>query len=256
MGLGKRIWTLWQLRPSVVASALLAAVVALWSVADIGLAPPHLKPRALEMATATTHVVVDTPRSSVLDLRQNTYSLEALTQRGVLLGNVIANGSVRESIARRAHVPVDRLQITAPFTPKQPRAEGGTATKKRTGDLLKSTDQYRITIEANSTVPLLDIYSQAPTAESAELLANATVNGLQAYLTGLAASQQIPNSEQIRLLQLGRARGTVINKGIDWQVCFLAFVLTFAFACATSIYFSRVGQGWRLAALADQRAGA
>ena len=46
------------------------------------------------MASAATHVVVDTPTSTLLDLRQNTYSLEALTSRAVLLGNVIANGEV------------------------------------------------------------------------------------------------------------------------------------------------------------------
>src|ERR1700754_2166317 len=104
MGLGKRIWDLSKVWPLVVVGVSLALFVALYSVADISLAPPSLTPRALEMATGTTHVVVDTPRSSVLDLRQNTYSFEALTQRAVLLGNVMANGAVRESIADRAHI--------------------------------------------------------------------------------------------------------------------------------------------------------
>ena len=56
-------------------------IVAVWSVAKISLLPPRLTPRALEMATATTHVVVDTPKSTVLDLRQNTDDLQALTER-------------------------------------------------------------------------------------------------------------------------------------------------------------------------------
>ena len=34
----------------------------------------------------------------MLDLRQNTYSFEALTQRAILLGNVIANGQVRATV--------------------------------------------------------------------------------------------------------------------------------------------------------------
>jgi hypothetical protein len=255
MGLGKRIWTLWRIRPFVAVSALLAAFAALWSVADIGVAPPRLTPRALEMATGTTHVVVDTPRSSVLDLRQNTYSFEALTQRAILLGNVIANGTVREAIARRAGVPVDALRVTAPLTRKQPRAPAGSTNQKKASDLLESTDQYRLTIEANPTVPVLDIYSQAPTASKAEVLANAAVDGLKEYLTGLATSQQIPDEDQIRIRQLGRARGTVINEGIDWQVSFLAFVLTFSFACATAIFLSRVERGFRMAQFADQQAG-
>ena len=69
--------------------------------------------RALEMASATTHVVVDTPKSSVLDVRENTYDFEAMTNRAVLVGNVIANGAVREAIANRAHVAVGAFGLDA-----------------------------------------------------------------------------------------------------------------------------------------------
>lgn len=256
MGLGKRIWRLWTLRPYVLACAAFALLVAVSSVASISLSPPGLRARSLEMATATTHVVVDTPRSSVLDLRQNTYSFEALTQRAVLLGNVMANGPVRADIARRARVPADVLMIAAPLTPKVPRAPAGAENQKKAGDILKSTNQYRISIEANPTVPVLDIYAQAPTVNQASELANASVDGLRAYLGTLATDQQIPSRDQIRLLQLGRARGAVINRSVDWQTAFVAFVLTFALACATVIYLSRVLRGLRLAALDDRQPAA
>ena len=85
-GIGKRLRNLWHLRAGVVASLAVAALVSAWSVQRISLFPPSLTPRSLEMATASTHVVVDTPTSSILDLRQDTYSLEGLTNRAVLLG--------------------------------------------------------------------------------------------------------------------------------------------------------------------------
>ena len=177
MRLGKRIWTLWQLRPWVALSAVVAVIAAIWSVANISLFPPKLTSRSLQMATATTHVVVDTPVSSVLDLRQNTYDFSALTQRAILLGNVIANGTVRQSIAERAHVPVNALQISAPLTPAAPRPEVGSGNKPSVTDLVKSTNQYRISIEVNPTVPMLDIFAQAPTTTTATTLANAAVAG-------------------------------------------------------------------------------
>jgi hypothetical protein len=254
--LGKRLFTLWRLRPWLVVSVLLATIVAVWSVAKISLFPPGLTSRSLEMATATTHVVVDTPHSSVLDLRQNTYDFQALTQRAVLLGNVIANGSVRATIAARAHVPVDVLQVAPPLTPKQPEATLGTGNPAPSvGDIAKSTDQYRLSIQADPTVPVLDIYAQAPTAAAAAALANGAVDGLREYLAGLAATQQTPSKDQVQLLQLGPAHGTVINNGIEWQVAVLAFILTLAIASATGVFFSRVSRGWRMAALAEQRAG-
>lgn len=255
MGLGKRMWTLWGMRRWVVLSALLAGLAAVWSVATISLSPPGLTPRALQMATASTHVIVDTPRSSVLDLRQNTYSFQALTQRAVLLGNVIANGQVRAKIASLAHVPVAALQVAPPLTPQQPTPEAGSA-HNSVGAILKSTNQYRLSIQVNPTVPMIDIHSQAPSADSAARLANAAVRGLREYMGGLATDQRIPRTDQIRLLQLGTARGHVINHGIYWEVAVLVFAIAFALACATGIFFARIRRGWRTAALADQPSSA
>ena len=252
MKLGRRIWTLWQLRPWLVGSALLALLVALWSVAKIGLLPPRLTPRALEMATASTHVVVDTPKSTVLDLRVNTDDLQALTQRAVLLGNVIANQPVTQDIARRANVPVSVLQVSTPLTPSQPLPVAGSANNSVT-NIVRSTDQYRLSINVNPSVPMLDIYSQAPTAAGAAVLANAAVDGLRSYVATLAAKQHTPPADQIHLLQLGRAQGAVINHGIQWQVAVFAFVLTFSLACATVILVIRIQRGWKTAVLAEHQ---
>jgi hypothetical protein len=254
MRLGRRIFAPLRRRPLVVASAALAVIVAIWSVAAISLVPPGLAPRSLEMASGTTHVVVDTPRSSLLDLRQDTYSLEALTQRAILLGNVMANGQVQKAIAKRADVPVESLQVTPPLTPTQPEALVGSANQKHATDILKSTDQYRLDIQANPTVPMLDIYSEAPTAGSATLLANAAVGELRHYLGQLAAAQRTPASQRIRLIELGRAHGDVVNVGIDYQLGLVAFVLTFFVAYAILVFLSRVRQRWQTAALSERAA--
>lgn len=253
MALGRRIWTLWGLRPYVGLCLLFAILMATWSVYSISLLPPKLTPRAMEMATANTHVIVDTPTSSVLDLRQDSYSFDVMTQRAIVLGNVIANGSVREAIAKSAKIPAENLRVTAPFTRRNPRAVG-IGNEKKTSDILASTNQYRLNIQANPTVPMLDIYAQAPDAESAERLANAAVDSLKQYLQNLASTQAIPANEQLKLLQLGRADGAVINGGVQWQVAFVVFLLTFALACATTILVSRVVRGVRVAAVADRQA--
>lgn len=212
------------------------------------LSPPGLTPRAFEMATATTHVVVDTPTSALLDLRRDTYSLEGLTNRAVLLGNVMASDPVRSRIARRADVPAEVLAVEAPLTPEQPRPRAESGKEKKTSDILKSTDQYRLSIEANPTVPVIDIYAQTPTAESAERLANAAVDELRRYIGDLATTEQTPAKEQIQLEQLGRAEGNVINGSVRWQAALLAFLLTFAVSCGTVLAFARIRAGWRVAA--------
>jgi hypothetical protein len=236
-----------RLRAGVAASFVLAVLAATWSISNVSLFPPRLEPRSVEMATAFTQVVVDTPRSAILDLRQPTDDILALKNRSVLVGNVMASPPVRAYIARRAGLAPEVLQVISPRTPAQPRARETADNKKGPKDLIRSTDQYRLDIQANPTVPILDVYAQAPTADAAARLANATTEGLRDYLRDLAAKQNTPAATQIRLRQLGRAEGEVLNQGVGVQVAMLTFLLVFAVSCVTVMILGRVRRGWRLA---------
>jgi hypothetical protein len=256
MGFGMRMWTLWRLRAGVSISVACALLAAVWSLEEVQLMPPKVTPRALEMGTASTQLLVDTPMSALLDLRRDTYTFEGLRNRAVLLGNVMASAPVREDIARRAHVPLELLQVAAPRTVEQPRAAAGAGGDRKTSDIVRSTDYYRVSIHANPTVPILTLYTQAPDARSAEAIANASVEALQSHVAALARRAATPEKDQIRLTQMGRARGAVINKGVRWQAALLAFGLTFGACCATVILISRVRAGWQLAAAQSESAPA
>jgi hypothetical protein len=256
VGIGIRIRRLSHHRLGLVISLLIACLAALWSIDKISLAPPGLTPRALEMATASTHVLVDTPDSIMIDLRQNTYGIEDLTNRAVVLGNVIASPSVEERIALRAHIPVQLLRIQAPLTPKQASVPVNSQNERKITDIVKLNGQYRIDIDVDPGVPMLDIYAQSPTAQSAAALANAAVDQLRGYLAGLATTQGTPLKDQTRLVQLGRATGTVINPGARYQLAVLVFILTFLASCASVIVLARMRAGWRLEALSERTASA
>ena len=133
MGIGFRLRTLWRLKLGVVISIALASLAALLSVQKIGLFPPHMSPRSLEMATASTHVVVDTPTSTLVDLRQDTFSYDSLKNRAVLLGNVIGSSTVRQHIADQAGLPVERLRVQPPLTPEQLAPPVDSENARRTG---------------------------------------------------------------------------------------------------------------------------
>jgi hypothetical protein len=232
--------------PRLAVSALLAVVAVGWSLLTVGLVPPRLTPRDVEMATAHTSVLVDTPRSSVVDLRQTTYSFQGAENRSILLGNVIASPPVREYIARRAQIPPGVVEIAPPLTPEHPRPTVDVGHPRRTTDILKSNNQYRLSIQANPTVPILDIYSQAPTTTAATRLANSAVEGLRSYMSAEAASRGVKPGQQTVLRQLGRAQGGVINHGVRWQISFLAFVLTFALSNVVILMLARAAPDYRL----------
>jgi hypothetical protein len=244
--IGIRMRQVWRLKLGVVISVVLALLAAVWSSSQSGTA----------MATAHTELLVDTPESIMTDLRQNAYSIDGLVNRAVVLGTVIASPPVEARIAQRADVPAALLRIQAPITVHVASLPVNTQNSRSMTDILKSNEQYRIAIDANPTVPILDIYTQTPTAESAAALANAAVAELKAYLAGLASTQATPAQDQIRLEQLGSATGTVINPGVQYQMAVLVFIVTFLLGCATTLLISRIRAGWRLEALAERTARA
>ena len=247
MRFGMHLREMSRLPLGVVASILLAAFAAAWSVAHVSVLPPRLEPRELEMATAYTQVVVDTPHSVVMDLRQGTYDLAPLKNRAVLIGTLMASAPVRAYIARRAGIPSERLHVAAPRTPEQPRPVDKSGSKRGPRELLRSTDQYRLEIQANPSVPILNVTTQAPTAKAAKELANAAVSGLDDYLGRVAATEKTPRNMRVEIRQLGAAEGTVINRGIQLQVVGVVFILVLALSCAVTILLARVRRGWQLA---------
>lgn len=254
---GIRMRQLWRLKFGMVLSLVLALLAAIWSIGKISLLPPGLSSRSgLEMATAHTEVLVDTPHSILTNLRENSYSIDGLVNRAVVLGNVLASTPVEARIAQRANVPAALLRILGPITVHVASLPLTAQDTRSITDILKSNEQYRIQIDANPTVPMLDIYAQTPTAESAAALANAASDELKAYLAGLATRQAVPTKDQIRVEQLGRATGIVLNPGVRYELALLVFILTFLLASATTIFISRIRAGWRLEALSESPARA
>ncbi len=254
MRLGARIRSLSRHRLGLAVSALIAAGAALLSVATISLLPPGIHSRSVDIAAASTQVMLDTPDSLMVDVRQDAAMLEGFTDRAVLLGNVMTREPVRLYIADQAGIPVEALMVEAPLTARQPRrrrVEPGR--EMHVSDVVATSDQHRLSIQADPTVPLIDVYAQAPTAAGAEAIANAAVDGLRRYLDDVATESGTPSRAQLELVQLGRAHGAVINAGSGLQVAFVAFLLTFAICCALVVAIDRVRRGWRLADLSEPR---
>jgi hypothetical protein len=235
-----------------VAIALVLAILAtVWTLYKVELSPFSIRSRTMTMATARTQVVVDAPRSAMLDLKAGA-DFVSLRDRAILLGNVIASSPVRDDIGRRVGISGGLIEIAAPRTPERPRSVVGSVTERKTTDILRSNEQYRLSIQASPTVPMLDIYAESQDAQTAAGLANATVDSLQDYLDDLARKDGTPPRDQLRVRQLGRADGAVINGGVSLQAGFLAFLLTFGAGCATVVLVHRIRQGWHVAALADR----
>jgi hypothetical protein len=244
MRFGMRLRELWGHRLGLAVSLAIALLAAFWSVEKVSLFPPGVESRNLETASASTRVLVDMPKSLALDLSVQAIDIESLTNRALLVGNLIGSAPVRQAISERVGVPPDRLEISAPITREWPRAMQQAGTRRSTSDILRSPDQYRINVRANPTVPVLEISAQAPTAAAAERLADGAVLGTEDYLRRLAADQNISDRKQVVLEQLGSAKGGVINEGVSVKVAVLSFLLAFSASCAGVLALARIRHGW------------
>jgi hypothetical protein len=151
---------------------------------------------------------------------------------------------VRAYIGRRADIPPALIRVTPPITPEEPRVVAAGAEQPKTSDLLRSPEEYRLSIDSNPTVPILNIYAEAPDAASAERLANAAVAGLRDYLGALAVKQHTPARDEVKLNQLGRAKGAPINSGAGTSMALAVFFLVLLFSSALVIFVTRVRRGW------------
>jgi hypothetical protein len=242
MKLGMLLHELWHRRVVVVASLLIAAVVAMASAYRFSLSPPALQPRAIGMAAASTQVLVDNPNSIVLDLDQGSYQLQQMAQSATLLGNVMVSPAVRQGIARRVGVPAELIRTTAPATPQFPQAITRPQIRKTT-DLLASNNQYRINVQPNPTVPIVDIYTEAHSVSMAKALANAAVESLRDYLNGLAGGA--PTRQNVRIEQLGTAEGGAVTGGLRAEVIALVFLFAFVISSGVLLGLTRVIHGWK-----------
>ena len=139
------------------------------------------------------------------------------------------------------------------MTANVPRVLTEPGSEKRSSDILRSTDQYRLDIQANPTVPILDISSQAPTSKQPSASPTAPSTGC-ATTCSRWRRQGIDPKDQVRLEQLGRARGGVINHGVGLQIALLSFLVVFTVSCCAVLFLSRVRRGWRAAARREEAA--
>jgi hypothetical protein len=243
VALGVHLRELWQHPKGLVLVLVFSLAMAGWSLYSVS--PWGFKPRSYEIGTASARILVDTPKSTAVDANADPNALAALTSRANLLGSIIASPPVREIIARRAGIDPSQIEAVSPVTPDLPRALPEPGQEPKTSDILKSTDEYRLHVQVQPTAPIIDVYAQAPSAEAASRLADASVLGLRDYLSTVAAQQQIGAPDQVKLLRLGGSPGTVINQGANIELALLTLVLMLAVSSAALLIFSRVQKGWK-----------
>lgn len=213
------------------AIVLLIALLVAARVYGFGLLPPTA-PTAPE-GQATARILVDTPRSTMLDLRESTYDLLELNNRALLVGNAMASVAVRERIARKIGVSPDEIAIETPLTTEYAtKGVGGGAPPV-------AHSEYLLDVQATPTVPAIDVGATAPSSEEAVALADAASEALTAYVAGLPSDQRGPEHTRVKVRPLGSAEALPTSDANRLLPAVIAFLLVFAAGSATVVFVSR-----------------
>ncbi len=243
MKLGRHLRELWGTKLGLAIAVSVGALAAARVLFSIGILPPSLEGNSVKLSSASTQVLVDTPNSALVDLRQTTYDIDSLTNRGVLVGNLMASPQVREMIGRRTGIPARQITISPPLTADQPRPIAGAHDPSVT-DLVASPGRPRVSVEASPTSPILTIDAEASDPDLAARLADATVSATRDYMSKVADLENTPADSRVKLIQLGLANGAAVNPGAPVAMALLAFVLAFCLTGGFVLFVARVRRGW------------
>jgi hypothetical protein len=218
-------------------SALVGAVCAGFN-SGLGPFPPNGEENGLEIATATTHVMIDTPASepSLAFSRALPQDDETAVKHAELLGRVAVTRPVLERVARYCQISSDATSGLARTTADVPTAFAEPDSERRASEIQGSKSPYRLEVQARPSspavggpTPIFDVYAQAPSAGQAECLANAVVVALREYLRTLGGGDE---ANPVRLHQIGAARGVVANQHAALEIAGLTLLTVFALSCA------------------------
>jgi hypothetical protein len=236
-------------------SRILVTVAAVFAIAVGGLTayspgiPP--KSRQYEIGIASARALVDTPSSQVVDLGpKEDANVGVLPSRTVLLANLLTTSPLRDQIAERAGVRLDRLIVHA----ETPAGGIPVSAPAATGAKLSPEDPRinLITLQTDVTQPLLTVDTQAPDAPTAAKLADSTLEVLERHLESLVTDEQVPESRQLVLERLGSASAATEQRGPSRPLALVVVLVLFGLGCAAIVIGGALARDWRTAAALDR----
>jgi hypothetical protein len=223
----------------------LAAIAVGWAVGFQFTLPP--KSRGYSVGVATASVLVDTPKSQVVEVDPK--GSDTLGSRANVLANLMVDGEIKDVIAQRAGVAPRQLvantestAATAPPTPLTRRSLAYTTSVAMTSDMAE--------------LPIIRVETQAPTVSGAIMLANAAAQGLGEYLDARALDETVSDHRRLRVRPLGTAQGHLAARGPSKAMAVGAGLAVFLLGCGFVLALNAIIGGWRAAVAEERRAGA
>jgi hypothetical protein len=243
------MWRVIRANPRMVRLVLAGAALAGLLVAFQPGFPPESRQYRVWFASAD--ILVDTSDSEVFDAKRPNFL--TLASRASLLGNLVETDPLRNAIAKSAGVPPDRLLVKPPSGPTS--TPTGTVDPSASADgsstpgssSIPDAEATLLTLTTDSTLPILTVTAQAPSADVAEGLAAATGQELERHLDSVAAREQIPEARKLVVHPLAAPIAVSETRGPHWLLGVVTALLVALAGLAAIGAAPMLAQRWRQA---------
>lgn len=216
-------------------SALIGVLAAAVNVGAVGLVPPGIHAPHLGIGTATSNIDVDLPAPAPHLIHARNVppdDIQTMVKRAELLGRILVSPPVLSDIAHRCGASPGEISGLGRTTADVPIALTEPNSERRASDIEASRAPYRIEVQGMATMPVIQVFTQAPSVAGARCLADTAPVALRHWLAGLGHTEGVARAQLIRLRPLGAARGGVANPGAALVILVLTFVTAFGLSCA------------------------
>ena len=159
-----------------------------------------LRSRSYSVGAAQAQFFVDSTVSALGDLGRDT---APLADRAQLYAQFMRSNAVLNATARRLGVAPESIAVQIPNTAADGTQNIPRPAPARSIEVRGERLRYRLAFSAQPTLPIVNVYGQAPTAIEALRLVDAAVVSLRNYVATLEASQEVPEKARTRLVELG-----------------------------------------------------
>jgi hypothetical protein len=253
---------LWRRKLLVTLVFLVALCVAIWSAYKV----PSMEKRGLQLGAASSQILVDSPASTLVE-GVDANQLTTLSTRARVYAQYLASLQARDTIAKATGIPSRAIKVSGPFSSDISRNNyQNQPAESRANDVLKEGAGYRLIFDAQEGVPIISVSAQAPTAEAAIKLAQASFVALNEYVDKLqreadavpekevakGAAPEVSTDNGVRVRQLGAPEGGTIGSGNGKILMVFVFLAVFLLGCALIAILPGMARHWRLLDRAEQ----
>lgn len=189
--------------------------------------------------TASAEVLVDARESALGDLRRDTVPLVA---RSNIFARFLGAGGATAEVAREAGIPKGEISVVGPplnidGVPDQAAAEQ--ATEQVEGA------PYLVQVQQGDDLPLLTIFSKAPSEDEARRLADGAVAALTDFVAQYQQETEIPPRRRVTIRALGATRVAAFEETPSAILPVLSFLAVLFLSCVGILARSSARSGDR-----------